>query len=262
MIVDRINAYLAGEGKTVDEAILADVAALARYAFERQFGLREEKKRGVWFSSLGRCLRQQAYDALGIPQNGKTIDSRAKMVFFQGDMVELAVVKLAQLAGCNITECGADQQRVEWEGSSGRPDGIYHNGSDYLLEVKSMSSFRFSDFEKGVIDEGYLFQVNAGLEAKGLEKALILGLNKDAGVLAEKLVTKDPAMVAELRRRIETLKNVKSLEDLPPRPYAPNDKHFYPWNCLYCAHWKTCLPDAEQVLVGRAYKLKDKGGLK
>lgn len=260
MIVDKINTYLAGSGKTVDEALLAEVAQLARYSFERQFGEREEKQGTLRLSSIGRCLRQQAYNVLGVPPNGKEIDSRSKMVFFQGDLAELAIIYLAKLAGCDISVSGLSQEKVDLMGVKGHPDGVYHNGADYLLEAKSMSSYGFAEFQRGEIDPGYRYQINSYMEAKGLEKTIVIGLNKDAGVLHEMLVEKDPAIVADIRARIETLRQV-ALDKLPPRPYAPNDKGFYPWNCLYCAHWKTCLPGAEKVLVGRSYKLKEtKGG--
>jgi len=256
MIVDRINAYLDTQGKELDESILIEVEALAGNAFRRQFGLKEEREqKSPYFSSIGKCLRQQAYNLLGFPAEGKAIDARARMVFFQGDMVELAIVMLARVAGCAITAYGVGQESIEWEGLRGRPDGILDG--THLVEVKSMSSYSFDDFQNNILDIGYRYQCNAGMEALGLSHTVIVALNKDAGVLAEMVIPKDPEIIKDIRARLATLK-AATKENLPERPYAPNDKGFYPWQCRYCAFYRTCLPNAELVLKGNAYKLYER----
>lgn len=253
MIVDKINAYLAGEGGVVDEAILAEVEALSAWTFQRQFGVREEREtKQPYFSSIGKCMRQQSYDLLHFPKEGKSLDARSKMVFFQGDMVEIAVIELAKIAGCSITGTGFEQESVEWNGLRGRPDGILNK--THLVEVKSMSSYAFDDFQKNILNIEYRYQCNAGMAALGLDHCVIVALNKDAGVLAEIIVDKDPEIVADILKRLEVLKNA-TRENLPDRPYQPNDKGFYPWQCRYCAFYKICLPNAQLVLKGNAYKL-------
>ncbi len=284
MIVDKINAYLSTEGKAVDEAILKEVSDLAAYSFGRQFGMREERSvKTPYFSSIGKCLRQQAYGLLGFEPNGKEMDSRSKMVFFQGDMVEVAIVQVAKQAGCNISDAGSAQESIEIDGMRGRPDGIYHDPGqfepseedkqqalelgepqftprqpeDYILEVKSMSSFSFRDFERGILDDSYRYQCNAAMHALGKNKTIIIGLNKDAGVLHEMVISRDPEIIRDIQERLETLAKC-SKEDLPYRPYKPDEKGFYPWQCRYCAWFKTCLPKAELVLVKNSYKLREK----
>lgn len=254
MIVDKINSYLASTGRPIDQAILEEVCALAKSAFVKQFGVREERtNKTPYFSSIGKCLRQQAYEILGFQANGKELDARSKMVFFMGDLAEIAVVQLAKQAGCNITVSGMGQTSMEWNGMRGRPDGVLDG--KFLVEVKSMASYSFERFERGEVDEGYLYQCNSGMEALKLDGTVIVALNKDAGVLAEKVITKDMVIVTDIKARLATLKSA-TRDNLPPRPHAPNEKGFYPWQCLYCAHWKTCLPGAEKVLVSRSYKLK------
>lgn len=257
MIVDKVNAYLNSVGQAVPEAILNEVGELAKWSFKRQFGEREETEAKLRLSAVGRCVRQQAYKLLGFEESGKSIDARARMVFFQGDLAEMAIVLLAKAAGIKITRSGKDQATVALDGIEGHPDGILE---DNLLEVKSMSSFSFKDFERGVLDEGYRYQINAYMEALGLSKAIVVALNKDAGVLAEMQVSKDPAIVRDIKMRINMIRGATK-ESLPPRPFAPNDKGFYPWNCLYCAFHQTCLPTAEKVLVSNKYKLKEKSPL-
>lgn len=256
MIVDKINAYLNGTGVPIPPAILDDVGRIAAQAFSRQFGERPEDVARLRLSGIGRCVRQQAYRILNFPVQGKEIDARSKMVFFQGDLVELAVIQVARQAGCDITAAGLTQGLVEMDGVYGHPDGVLHSmDEDVLVEVKSMSSYGFSEFERGVIEPAYEAQYNAYLEATGLERVCFVGLNKDAGVLHEQIRTKDPTIVADVKKRIATIK-AATPESLPPRPYSPNDKGFYPWQCLYCAFHRLCLPEAEKVVVGKAYKLK------
>jgi hypothetical protein len=257
VIVDRINSYLAAEGQKIDEAILTDVANLSRWSFAKQFGEREDRPETLRLSAIGKCLRQQAYKVLQFPENGKEIDPRARMVFAMGDLTELVVVGLAKAAGCEITGTGAMQLSVEIDGVLGHPDGLLKDANKvYLLEIKSMSSFSFKDFERGVIDEGYRYQCNAYMHALGVTQCVIVGLNKDAGVLAEQVINLDPGIVVDIKKRIMTLKAADK-DSLPHRPYHPDAKGFYPWQCLYCAYWVTCHPTAEKVLVSQRYKLKE-----
>lgn len=257
MIVDKINAFLNAAGKTIDDVILQDVGALSRWAFSKQFGEKEERSGALRLSSIGRCMRQQAYKLLNTAENGKAIDARAKVVFFMGDLTELAVVALARAAGCDVSATGAEQAGVNIDGVTGHPDGVVlDSGKRYLLEVKSMSSFSFKDFERGIIDEGYRYQCNAYMHALSLEQCVIVALNKDAGVLAEQIIRIDPVIVAEIKRRIKRLTAVTE-DTLPERPYQPDSKGFLPWQCLYCPFWGTCWPKAEKVLVSNRYKLKE-----
>ena len=254
MLVDKINAYLSTTGKALDQALLEETGKLAAYAFERQFGVREERKTPApYFSSIGKCIRKQAYTLLGFEAKGKEIDSRSKMVFFMGDVTELAIVQLCKVVDASVTGTGFDQESSELWGMRGRPDGVV-NGT-HVLEVKSMSSFSFRDFEKGQLDEGYRYQCNAAMESLKLDKTVIVALNKDAGVLAEMTIEKDPTIVEDIFYRLDTLKKATK-ENLPPRPYEPDAKGLLPWQCLYCEHWGTCWPGAEKVLVSGKYKLK------
>src|SRR3990167_3186760 len=104
MIVDKINKYLSEAGKTIEESLRYDVEKLAGAAFQRQFMDSEvyDAKGKLWFSGIGKCVRQQAYKFHGFEKKGKEIDARAKLAFFTGDLVELTIVSLAKLAGCNV----------------------------------------------------------------------------------------------------------------------------------------------------------------
>jgi len=264
MIVDKINQYLYENELIIDEAIYYEIQKIAGATFKRQFMENKEKDGTgkIWFSQVGKCARQLAYQYHGVEKQGKEIDGRAKLIFWTGDLIELTIVGLAQLAGVVITGTGLQQIRKEIPingGSiSGRPDGVvFADDGNYLLEVKSMSSFRFREFEKGIIDETYLAQINIGMHALHLDKCVIVGYNKDNGVMHEIIKEKDENILQQARENVMSVLH-STPESLPEPAYKANDKGHYPWQCLYCAWWGHCRKNAEKVLVGKSYKLREK----
>lgn len=260
MIVDRINAYLSSNEVTLDQALRYEVEKLAGVAFSRQFMTeKEDRPNKLYASSAGKCARQVAYQFHGFERAGKEIDSRAKIVFWTGDLAELTVVALAKLAGCQITATGLNQIRATIPLGAAeivcKPDGLVLNGSLHLLEVKSMSSYSYERFEDGYIDPSYEAQVQIGMKALSVQSCVFIALNKESGVLNERKILFDEAVY---KRAIENVQKVldSTKENLPARPFEPDAKGFLPWNCLYCAYWKHCWPLAEKVLVRNAYKLK------
>lgn len=263
MIVEKIYQYLSGQEKTLNDAILDEVAQNSRFAFKRQFMEADQNDKGkIRLSSAGRCARQVAYAYHGFEKKGKEIDARAKLVFWTGDLIELTVVNLAKLAGCVLLNTGQDQLTVSLPVNGtfavGHPDGIFlEDGKNYLLEVKSMSSFSYAKFEQGEIDEGYIAQINAYMEALKLEACVFIGLNKDNGMMHERIVKKNPKVVESLTKNLASVAH-STPEKLPPPPaeLEANEKGVYPWNCLYCPYWVHCRVGAKKVLVNKSYKLK------
>lgn len=264
MIIDKINAYLSNNNLTINDSLRYEVEKLAGVSFRRQFMQTEEtvSKGKLRLSSAGNCARKLSYAYHGFEKKGKEIDSRSKIIFFQGDLVELMLISIARLSGCNLIATGLSQALaqlpVNGQMIDGHPDGILIDGGELLLvEVKSMSSYGFEDFQRGEIDDGYFAQVNAYMSALGLKRCVFVGLNKDSGVLHEMIVNRDDALVEKIKANL--LSVIKSTpESLPVPAYDVNDKGFYPWQCLYCAYWGLCRVNAEKVLVGKSYKLKEK----
>mgnify|MGYP000563042822 CR=1 FL=1 len=264
MIVDKINRYLSQEELTFNEAIRYQIEKLAGYVFRRQFMENNDTSTEgkLRISSLGRCPRQIAYTYHGFEKKGKQIDSRAKIVFWTGDLTEMTIISLAKLAGVTLTATGLEQIKVELPVSKevtaeGHPDGLLiHQNKIYLMEIKSMTSYAFERFQWGDIDQSYLVQVNCYMEALGLDACCFVALNKESGVLSERVVTKKPEIIADVRKKVSEI-IASTPENLPERPYQPDEKGFYPWQCRYCSYWGHCLPNAKEVLVGNKYKLKE-----
>lgn len=274
MIVDKIQAYLERTEQTLDDALLIamqkekfNVEKLAGLSFERQFLQREPSvsQGKLRLSASGKCARQLAYSYHGIPVEGKEMDARAKVIFFQGDMVEMMLGSLAKLAGANLTSTGMQQAVVELNINGviikGHADGILVlPGEMILVEFKSMSDYGFERFEKGIVDDAYLAQANSYMEGLGLKRVLFVAQNKNSGVLKELLFERNEGIITLVKQNLELVLE-SSKESLPRRPYTPDDKGFYPWMCTYCNAHKTCLIDtdmAEKVVVRGAYKLKKK----
>jgi len=261
MIVDKINKYLSSKNLTLNEYILSEISLLAKYTFRRQFMENFELTEGkLRLSGCGSCARRLAYAYFGYEPSGKEIDSRAKIVFWMGDLVEITVIELAKLAGVKVLATGLNQitvkLNIEGVEIEGHPDGfLLNNGELILLEVKSMSDYGFNSFQKGEIDDGYLSQVNAYMHVLNLNKTIFVAINKNSGVMHEVIVKKDNKIVDKLIKNLKTV--IKSSPDkLPKIECKPNSKGFYDWHALYCPYWKICLKNAEKVLVGKSYKLK------
>ena len=264
MIVDKINAYLTGTPKPMD-GVKEEAGRIAEYIFDRQF---QKEGRGgsyIGLSSCGKCPRQTAYSYLGFEHKGKEKDARSRVVFYQGDLTEQMIYLLAKLSGCKIRNGGLNQLSVSLKIGEkevfGHPDGIVEDeGEDVLVEIKSMSSYGFDSFQKGEIDEGYRYQINAYLEGLNLDRCVMVAMNKDAGVLGEHIIQKDPEIVKKLKNNLSLVLG-STIDKLPERAYSPNDKGLLPWQCLYCSFWGHCWDNAEKVLVKNSYKLKVKGGV-
>lgn len=263
MVADKILAYLSLKERPKDEQVKREIEKLAGIAFERQFQSEDKKKDGLRLSSSGKCVRQLAYGLHGFEASGKELDSRARLVFWAGDLTEMTLVALAKVAGCQITATGFGQLKVKLtiagKEIEGHPDGLLLEGNELLLlEVKSMSSYAYERFEKGFIDPSYLAQINCYMEALGVHRCVFLAQNKDSGVISEKIVDKNDELMDLVEVNLTTV-ITSTKENLPERPYQPDAKGLYPWMCAYCAYHKTCLIEpklAEKVVVNGSYKLK------
>ena len=260
MLVDKINKYLNSKELTINEYIKYEIEKLAGYTFQRQFMEDNESKSGVLrLSQSGKCARQLAYKYHGFEPKGKEIDGRAKIIFWMGDLVEMIVTELARLAGVPLLATGFRQLTVKFPIDeiviTGHPDGIImDNGELILLEVKSMSDYGFRNFEKGIINEGYIAQTNSYMDVLKIKKCLFVAINKNNGVMEEKLTKYNPKIVKETIKSFRDVIN-STKEDLPPRKHNPDKKGKLPWQCLYCSYWGYCRPKAKKVLSGKSYKL-------
>jgi len=141
----------------------------------------------------------------------------------------------------------------------GHPDGIHlgDDGTARLLEVKSMSSYGFQEFERGQISYTYRCQQNAYCECLGLDESVMVAVAKDSGVVKELVVKREATVVSDLTNRLlQVAQSTPAL--LPAREYGPDDKGFLPTypGCGYCPYYGSCWPGVEEVVVKGRTRLK------
>lgn len=254
MITDVIMEY-----KKKPDAKIVSIGKYVDELFNNQF-VNPDREGGskVYASNVGGCVRKLAYSVLDFPAEGKEIDQRARNIFFTGGMWEIVVIELAKLAGFNVTECLGDQIKHKLKCGpyeiTVMPDGkVNIDGEDYTLEVKSMNSFSFKDFQKRLISDEYKTQIQLGMEVQGTKKAILIAVDKVSGFMDEILIHKDNQAI--MNGRVSAIMALSATkENLPDRKYLPNDKGFLQWQCRYCAYWKACYPDAKVMGTNGAIK--------
>ena len=259
MIVDRINEYLSSENLTVDEYIRYDVEKLAGWSFKRQFmdNSQRDSTGKIWLSSIGKCARQIAYGYHGFPKEGRAIDGRARITFWMGDLVETAVISLAKLAGVQLFGVGLNQTKIfiDVNGfkAEGHPDGFVLSDAQINgLEVKSMPDYGFARFEKGQIDESYIWQDQAYMMATNLNRWCMVAIDKNTGVLGERIIQMDDGITLAIMIKIERILK-STTKNLPEPVHTINYKGQYPWQWLPMATpcRKECFSAVFQGLSGK-----------
>lgn len=259
MVVDKILAYLSQEKITLDEWRAREFGTLCQVAMSRQANKFDGPFK--WrVSSSGDCARKLAMDSLGFEANGKEQDSRSKLTFLFGDMIEAVGIVLAQAAGVQMLGVGLKQIEVKVPGLVeiiGHPDGIVYDDGLHLFECKSMNDRAYGRFEDGEIDEKYLAQVNLYMGALKLQDCVFIAFNKNNGLFDERIVPFDREIANRAYANI--LKASRATKENLPERLPFDEKGFAHWSCVYCKFYGTCMVEpgvAEKVLVKNAYKLK------
>lgn len=258
MIIDRIYEYLNEEGKTVDQAILNEATQRFGEVLVRQLMIdREERPGQLYVTRFSHpCARKGAYAYHGY--QAEKLQPRAKLTFLIGDAVELAVIATAKLAGCDLrTERTRVELDVEGYRASGYADGLlHHEGEIYVVEIKSMSPYSFRRFQKEGYDDafGYVSKIQAYMAGLELERAIVVGLDKQTGALHEEIVEFDLETWRLAKFRALTILG-STPEDLPPRAIpteqTKDGRSILGLQCGYCGYPAHCWPEAELDTSGR-----------
>lgn len=258
LVKARLQAVADGDPMSLDHAMFGELVS-------RQLRRREERN-GLSISALGNCARQIGYRLMDEPPNGRTIDARALMTFAIGDYVEAFLTTVLANAlpgiGWKLTQYGKGQGRVELEMCSQEPvpnkkfipghrDGVLvgPDGEECVLEVKSMSSYAFTFFQKAggwPPSESYYWQHQGYLHASNIDVGYALAACKDSGALAGFWTRRDERFIEFLARHLEAAEQgERKLPDL--RELKPDEKGRLPWQCLFCQWHKSCWPEGRLV---------------
>lgn len=171
ILADPIRAYLESHEKHMDEAILSATVKRMRQVIVRDLMQPRDTRAGKESNTLytGPCARKSRLTFDGAER--EPIRARTLLKFLLGDLVELSVLAIAQLAGCEILDNNLDLSIQGEDGMSVpvHPDGrTMQADQHYNVEIKSCDSRTFDAWLEhgGPTDEwGYLTQASVEIQA-------------------------------------------------------------------------------------------------
>ena len=225
-------------------------------------GEQDNSDRVLRLSSSGKCGRQLAY-LTHYPEEREELSARALNVFIHGDIIhEKERTLIAQVAELKHVEERVyfrvnDDVRV-----AGHIDGLITiNDEVCILDIKSINTRGFKEIQDGVMRPDYEAQVNAYMDATGINKAVLWFYNKDTSHRHAVMMHYDPAVVESVRARFQRVLS-STPDSLPAREYSPQaevsrgkmtGREYLPWQCNYC-------PFTERCWSSQGFKLEiDKG---
>lgn len=230
------------------------IAAKLSAALKNQVDQTRAPSKNITFSWLGACRRMMAYKRLGFPALPEDTERRA--VMNDGDVHHEAIRKQLLDAGLNLTDVEKEVlvEIVPGFPVKGRIDGIVEiDGVKLLLEIKSASQNSYWEMIKNGLTWRYMAQVQALLKATDLTTANVLLKNKNSGELADIIVYRDPAILANLQERLSQAYNATP-ENLPERDNKPDEDGVYVWECVGCLWRHHCTGSTELKHPGKNKK--------
>jgi hypothetical protein len=223
-ITRRVKSLLikAQKGEvTAPEELIEEYGEMCKDAFRKHFTPRDRE----WYlrmSQLGKDLRWQQCDKLGLPQDNKPEDDPwLAMKFFTGDMFECAAVAIMKLAGIKIEEF---QKDVKTTIGGQLIKGSYDVKIDgKIWDVKTASPWAFKNkFQKGLkaLEEkdqfGYVMQLHLYSEADDAEEGGWIVIEKSTGEwhCTKGTPEKREEYLQQAEDTIKTLLSTKSKEDI------------------------------------------------
>jgi len=261
-VVQQVQQYLEEHGDDVNGlAVEAAAARLKRtliYQFSTNRSLRDPAELKLYPSEAGKCIRQIAYKAAGIPGEPMSADVTFRLAM--GDMVELVLVYLITVApGLTLVDNNMVREiRIgprKWRGAT---DGILVQGAERRnLEVKSTSGIGFKmTMSRGVDDTfGYLTQASVYMRQLledgviNVPETVFVYVDRDSLKLYEVVVRYEEALAKAADEKFEDVIRHLEAKKLPQRPYTLNADGSLGLNCSYCSHKHTCWTSPRQVVT-------------
>lgn len=211
----------------------------------------------VWFSNVGGPCTRKLWYKIYAADKAEPLRPHTRIKFLYGDLLEGLLLDLARRAGHSVEYA---QERVEWNGITGRIDAVIDG---VLVDVKSASSYAFKKFEAGLKPEddafGYLGQLAGYLLAVRQDRkcesnrAAFLAINKETGKLCldiheftdEELIAVTERLV---RAREAGLGDVTPDRAFEPVPEGKSGNLKLGTNCSYCEFKRHCWPEVRTFL--------------
>lgn len=215
---------------------------------------------GVWFSNVGGPCPRKLWYKIHVGDQGEPLRPATRLKFLYGDLLEGLLLDLAGKSGHVVQH---EQERVEWNGISGRIDAVIDG---VLCDVKSASSFSFKKFKGGLQREddafGYLGQLAGYLlairEARpdiviDRNRAAFFVIDKTTGGLVLDVHEFTDYELSEIGESLTQNKMLGEGDETPDRSFEPvedgkSGNLKLGVNCSYCEFKHTCHPGLRTFL--------------
>lgn len=260
MIEDYINRYLAGN-KAPDADILAEMGKRFISVTVRQFMEQKESRAGSYPPSAAtKCPRANYGAFTGVP--AEPFDPQTLLKFWMGDLTELGIFSLAQLAFAGTSHSiGQNNAQVEvpigtpadgktptingyidgllnfnhkWHEAQGREtvrpgaqDWVGPDGSeDLIVEFKSMDEYPFKLFKESGPDDtfGYLGQLTMYQRALKVRRFIMVAMCKGTGEIAEHIGVYDRQYAVKADAHYDQVMTAIKMKSFPPG--IPDGKNY------------------------------------
>lgn len=231
LMADPMTAYLENPEKRLDQTVLHEMEAMFRKSVVRQLMQPRDLRKGRESNTLYSfpCARKARYIFDGAER--APLQARAILKFLLGDLVELAVLGVARLAGLDI---GLNNEDLTVTGvSDGKPvavhpDGLLNaNGRHYNLEVKSCDSKTFDRWlEQGGPSDDWGYRTQATIEVQAWKEHtwdvretcfVAVSTGTRQGSIAEWILPYQPELYDAWQER----RTLRQQPALPPIPFKP-----------------------------------------
>ncbi|ADH65357.1 hypothetical protein Mesil_3564 (plasmid) [Allomeiothermus silvanus DSM 9946] len=198
---------------------------------------RDEAPNPFRLSAAGKCARRLGYE-LHYPQEVPPVEPRVVAIFELGSLIhDWMRGKLSALYGERFHSV---ERPVELEvepgfAVPGHIDGILETEEGpLLLDIKSASDKSAQNMSSNGAPYEYRAQVNAYLEATGLQKGALVVYNKNTSEVTTLPVDHDPTVVAQIKERFRAVRH-STPEQLPEREHEASS-----FACRYCPFRGRC----------------------
>ena len=216
----------------------------------------QEREHGkLWASDLGEnCLRKQYYK-FNSTDDKEQLLGHTKFKFLYGNILEEAVLYLAEEAGHDVAH---QQSRVETDFNngwvvSGRVDAVIDG---VLVDVKSTSSFGYKKYEKEGLNPGndtfgYLWQLGFYYHHSEFvhadDEAGFVWIDKQNGHILYNSTWDYIPSAQQIATKVDHLSDAAVRLDpfrIPPVPEGTSGNMKLSTKCSYCDYKKKCWEDA------------------
>lgn len=238
--VEAIKDYLQFPDETILPEILLNATSRFHNILVKQLTkeIPRTKEEVLSPSTLGKCTRQLGYAYHDFPREPFTYDS--KFTFITGDIIELIIYTIAEIAGVPFEDI---QKRIKVGEIEGNIDG---NLGDYTVDVKTMSDAAYNIADRNGIDDafGYPTQLQLYVEGTGKKKGAWICYNKNKGTLQVHKAANRPQLVEIAKNKREIVIN-STKDALPSRDFEleydkKSGRRKLAMQCKFCPYKYHC----------------------